>query len=663
MIKDALPMVTFTTSFILEFILNDRWQKINATRRYWLTKNPKLAKILDTKAVNHAVRVGLNGGKFWLEDIKSNSHYLKLFEVLRLCEFIKEDLTVNQHSPALKAFYQRCKQNRFLLRQCGVKFNRKTPLMTLLRMVLKLFGHKLGSPKQVKVNGKVVRNYSVVRIIEGELWDELWNSFNYKYAKIEPVSYYFEVRKNEDEEEENGFFDLREDDEAESYMEEESKSVALPDGDVNNSTTSATDDNLELARLLAGLEFEPETIAKISLNNVDLLQALINLGGEKVVYTHPHRGRQDGMIMCINEETLGLWIEDDATKETVYIVRGKVQLESTAHDDEAETKTESELESVAVVDNNVNKPTESATNDNLELARLLAGLEFEPETIAKISLNNVDLLQALINLGGEKVVYTHPHRGRQDGMIMCINEETLGLWIEDDATKETVYIARGKVQLESTADDVSAETKTESDLESVALKGNNEHHSEIVERIKAAVEYLRQTLGELPKKVEEMKDALKNTIASLFDVRPSDNALNKHRNLWHPQFILEEEIVVIPQNLEEEVAETVHSHEEEEQPLYMKLTQWAENATVLELEYEGDYHYCGLVVLKGDKRERIRSIKKNQKVIISSLSHSSFLFEKEDSENLLVYVIPIEEQTTWTEGVPVKAIYLVESSS
>jgi hypothetical protein len=169
--------------------------------------------------------------------------------------------------------------------------------------------------------------------------------------------------------------------------------------------------------------------------------------------------------------------------------------------------------------------------------------------------------------------------------------------------------------------------------------------------------------------------------------------------------------VVVPQNLQEEVAETVKSHEEEEQPsepspspepapedkfepchthpeegdqkgsspnppktvpavqweksatppLYMKVSQWAETSTVL--EYHGDYDYFGLVLLKGEKRAKIESIKKNQKVIIDSLNHSSFLFNPEDSENLMVYVIPIEDQTTWTEGVAVKAMYLVESSS
>ncbi len=60
--------------------------------------------------------------------------------------------------------------------------------------------------------------------------------------------------------------------------------------------------------------------------------------------------------------------------------------------DEAESKMEDELESVALPDSGVNKPTPSATNENLELTRLLAGLELKPEIIANISLNNVDLV-------------------------------------------------------------------------------------------------------------------------------------------------------------------------------------------------------------------------------------------------------------------------------
>ena len=79
-------------------------------------------------------------------------------------------------------------------------------------------------------------------------------------------------------------------------MENDLESVALPDGDVNHSTTSATNDNLELVRLLAGLELKSKLISNLTLNNVDLVQTLINLVEEKVVYTHPNRGRQSSAL-------------------------------------------------------------------------------------------------------------------------------------------------------------------------------------------------------------------------------------------------------------------------------------------------------------------------------------------------------------------------------
>ena len=60
-------------------------------------------------------------------------------------------------------------------------------------------------------------------------------------------------------------------------MEDDLESVALPDSDVNNLLESATNDNLELVSLLAGLESKSKFISNLNLNNIDLVQTLINL--------------------------------------------------------------------------------------------------------------------------------------------------------------------------------------------------------------------------------------------------------------------------------------------------------------------------------------------------------------------------------------------------
>ncbi len=70
---------------------------------------------------------------------------------------------------------------------------------------------------------------------------------------------------------------------------------------------------------------------------------------------------------------------------------------------------EDDLESVALLDGDVNKPRQSATSENQELASLLPGLESKSKFIYNLNLNNVDLVQALINLVEKKVVYTHPN--------------------------------------------------------------------------------------------------------------------------------------------------------------------------------------------------------------------------------------------------------------
>ena len=238
---------------------------------------------------------------------------------------------------------------------------------------------------------------------------------------------------------------------------------------------------------------------------------------------------------------------------------------------------------------------------------------------------------------------------------------------------------------------------------------NNDRQKGAVDRIKAGVEHLRQKLDELPKKVGEMKDALLNAISSLFNVRPSDKTLNKHRDLWHPSFLLEEEVVVVPESLQEEVQETVERNEEGETPtepspgpepapeaqsepchtppaeeakngpapkppealpavpseesapppLYMKVRDWTDSQIVL--VYEGT-QCSGLVSLEGKKREIIQSIYSNQTVVIDCCEHSSFLFHPDDEQNLLVYVKPSDSSLTWKSGIAVLARYLNPSS-
>ena len=182
-------------------------------------------------------------------------------------------------------------------------------------------------------------------------------------------------------------------------------------------------------------------------------------------------------------------------------------------------------------------------------------------------------------------------------------------------------------------------------------KVNKNRQQGAVERIKEGVRYLRETLTELPKKVGEMKEALIGAISSLFDVRPSDKTLYKHSEHWHPKFLKEEEIVIEPQDVKDEVTthenqqpsppspeppkqaleetyrpcptpsveedknghssnrlEPIQGDQSEESatpPLYMKVSAWA-NAQMT-LVFRGDISY-GLVLLAGEKKETMESI-------------------------------------------------------
>ena len=245
-------------------------------------------------------------------------------------------------------------------------------------------------------------------------------------------------------------------------------------------------------------------------------------------------------------------------------------------------------------------------------------------------------------------------------------------------------------------------------------KVNHERQVQAVERIKAGMKYLRETLEQLPRRVGQMKEALIEAICSLFGLRPSDKTLNKYRELWHPKFNFEEEEVIVTEEVQTEVTEIINQEVEQPEevsptpelvtdlasetnskktgptplnkskneaqlesesksvpvtdtefsalpPLYMKVSEWAKAGTVL--EYDADYCYSSLVKLQGEAKPKLQSIQKSQQVIINSLNHSSYLFHSEDVSELMVYVIPVEEQNHWLEGVMVKAMYLVEPSA
>jgi hypothetical protein len=240
-------------------------------------------------------------------------------------------------------------------------------------------------------------------------------------------------------------------------------------------------------------------------------------------------------------------------------------------------------------------------------------------------------------------------------------------------------------------------------------KVNEERQMSAIDRIKRGVEFVKEKLSEIPKRVGEMKDALINAIVELFGVRPSDQTLNRYREFWHPDIIGEVEIIILEETPQEEpldlepeaptsdAPQEGASHNilqpeallEEEQslchtppavaqqdgpsaervkpvpegakgvyatpPLYMKVKAWASEQ--VSLIYQGNSVF-NTVVLEGEKRVKVRSIEQNQQVIITEYTHSSFLFHQDDEENLLVYVKPLNNDQSWLTGIPVLAKYL-----
>ena len=94
-------------------------------------------------------------------------------------------------------------------------------------------------------------------------------------------------------------------------------------------------------------------------------------------------------------------------------------------------------------------------------------------------------------------------------------------------------------------------------------------------------------------------------------------------------------------------------------PLYegllLLIKSWFNQKTVL--SYQG-VAMSGLAKASNEKRETLKSISPNQKVIITDYTHSSFLVNPDNRENILVYVTPVSEINNWDMGIAVRAIYL-----
>jgi len=279
-IKDNFPLVALNPLFILNYIIKDNWQTLKAVKRFWFTQNKEIAKHLDTKAIHYQNKVALTGGKLWLEDIKPNSSYTALFERLGLSELINDNLPVNKNSEQLKALFERCKDyrkidgisNRELLRNCGVKFSNNVELVNLLRKVLKLFGYKLECVDRTEDDkGSTVRHYSIIQAVNSELWQQLMDSFDFKYQQLEPINYDFDLENNEDYNEEFFVNTSFESENAETYTGNELELAPLPTNFVKENNSSGAGLNQDSVSdsgvLTEKLIFEP----KLSENNRELI--------------------------------------------------------------------------------------------------------------------------------------------------------------------------------------------------------------------------------------------------------------------------------------------------------------------------------------------------------------------------------------------------------
>ena len=228
---------------------------------------------------------------------------------------------------------------------------------------------------------------------------------------------------------------------------------------------------------------------------------------------------------------------------------------------------------------------------------------------------------------------------------------------------------------------------------------NDARQQQARDRIIQGVQWVREQLGTIPKRVGAMKDALTKAIVTLFGTRPSDKTLYRHRELWHPTLIIESEtepnveqkntnpetqtaspqpskptpnqassLCHTPTESEianEPISESLESPSEGEfekyatPPLYMKVKQWFSDGTVL--IYQGA-SVSTTVILEGNSAFQLRSISYQQRVVLTDQIHSSFFLHPDVSDSLQVYVRPLDFENSdfpWCGGIPVLAKYLL----
>jgi len=219
---------------------------------------------------------------------------------------------------------------------------------------------------------------------------------------------------------------------------------------------------------------------------------------------------------------------------------------------------------------------------------------------------------------------------------------------------------------------------------------NKERQTDAIQRIKEAVEWLKRQGKTLPTKVGAMKHALLEAMESLFNITASNDTLYRYRELWHPKFQSQTE----PSPQEEPTAETDTPKPEASEdkgsglshtphaistadeptpespepapnntsslyptpPLYMKVKEWISQGTVL--LYVGPV-VSTLVQIEGISSLKLRSLASNQRVILTGEFHSTYLFHPYDSDQLQVYVQPVEQAGLDKYSIPVLAKHLI----
>jgi hypothetical protein len=180
--QKKLPNVPLDPDLILQYVVKDSYRQVNAIENYVLARNPEVSKNLDIQNLNYLLHQSEKGGIFWVNDSRTRSTMVKLFEALPIQKWIDEDLVIINDD-----LFRTMSQHRKSLKMFGIKWCDKSYRLPVVKKLLKLFGFT--TYNKSNSNSKKEITYGVKPIIDKDYFNLFVNSLTTKHSVEIDIKY------------------------------------------------------------------------------------------------------------------------------------------------------------------------------------------------------------------------------------------------------------------------------------------------------------------------------------------------------------------------------------------------------------------------------------------------------------------------------------------